>query len=236
MVNKKHIAQTEPYRLFYFPIPGKAEACRVVLSLSNITWKDEEINGEEYAQMKNNGDLPWGMVPILQTPNGTLAESSAILRYIGNQAGLAMKDPFQAAKVDEFIDAIEPLSRVLSGTFGIEDEGERIRLRQAVFAADGEGTKNLKLLQKKVAESTTGWVTSSENMNIADIKVFTELFGLFSGNFDGVDKSILVDYPGLIKYHDIVANEPRIKAHYAKIAEGSIRWTFQPGAFADLIL
>ena len=228
------MTQTEPYKLFYFPIPGKAEACRVVLSLSNITWEDVEINGEEYAQMKNNGDFPWGMVPILQTPDGTLAESSAILRYIGIQAGLAMMDPFQSAKVDEFIDAIEPLSSALSGTFRIEDEDERIRLRQAIFAVDGEGTKNLKLLQEKVAESTTGWVTSSENMNIADIKLFTELFGLFSGNFDGVDKSILADYPGLLEYHDIVANEPRIKSHYAKIVEGSIRWTFQPGAFTDL--
>jgi hypothetical protein len=38
-----------------------------------------------------------------------------------------------------------------------------------------------------------------------------------------------------VQYHDKVANEPRIKAHYAKISEGSLRWTYQPGAFADLI-
>ena len=71
-------------------------------------------------------------------------------------------------------------------------------------------------------------------MNIADLKVFTDVFGLFSGNFDGVDKSVLADYPGLVEYHDRVANEPRIKAHYADVPEGSLRWTYQPGAFAAL--
>ena len=72
-------------------------------------------------------------------------------------------------------------------------------------------------------------------MNIADIRVFTALFGLFSGNFDGVEKSTLADYPGLLHYHDKVANEPRIKSHYANISEGSLRWTYQPGAFSDLV-
>ena len=61
------------------------------------------------------------------------------------------------------------------------------------------------------------------------------IFGLFSGNFDGIDKSILAAYPGLLEYHDRVANESRIAKHYANIAECSLRWTYQPNAFADLI-
>jgi glutathione S-transferase len=224
-----------PYHLFYFPIPGRAEGCRVALSLSGVKWEDHEVNGETYTQMKVNGLLPWGLVPILQTPNGTLAESSAILRYIGHMAGLTPTDPFTAAKVDEFLDGMEPFTRVLNNTFSIDDLDERIRMRQGVFKEGGEGTKNLRLLQRKITESTTGWAASTENMNIADIRIFTGLFGLFSGNFDGVDKSVLADYPVLLKYHDQVANEPRIKAHYADITEGSLRWTYQPGAFADLL-
>ena len=214
---------------------GRAEASRVVLSLANLDWNDNEIDGEEYGRMKHNGELPWGMVPILRTADGVLAESAAILRYIGDMAGLTPTDAFLAAKVDEFIDGVEPFSQVLRGTFAIEDVDERTRLRQAVFKEDGEGTKNLKLLEEKIAESTTGWVASTSDMNIADLKVFTDLFGLFSGNFDGVDKATLADYPGLLQYHDKVANEPRIKAHYANLPEGSLRWTYQPGAFADLI-
>ena len=236
MVRKKHIATLLiPYQLYYFPIPGRAEGVRVALSLANLKWEDNKINGDQFAQMKNDGELPWGMVPILQTPDGTLAESTAILRYIGGMAGLTPSDPFQAAKVDEFLDGMEPFSRVLSGTFSIEDVDERTKARQAVFNEEGDGTKNLKLIQTKITESTTGWAANTRDMSIADIRAFCGIFGLFSGNFDGIDKSILADYPGLLEYHDKVANEPRIAKHYANIAEGSLRWTYQPNAFADLI-
>lgn len=224
-----------PYQLYYFPIPGRAEGVRVTLSLANLDWNDNEIMGAQYAQMKKDGELPWGLVPILQTPNGTLGESTAIMRYIGEMAGLTPTDSFQAAKVDEFLDAMEPFSRVLSGTFSMDDVDERTKARQAVFNEDGDGTKSLKLLQTKIAESTTGWAANTDNMSIADIRAFCGIFGLFSGNFDGIDKSILAAYPGLLEYHDRVANEPRILQHYANIAEGSLRWTYQPNAFADLI-
>jgi glutathione S-transferase len=223
----------QPYQLYYFPIPGRAESSRVALSLANLSWKDNQIDGKEYMQMKRDGQLPWGLVPMLRTPDGNLSESSAILRYIGAMAGLVPSNSFQAAKVDEFLDGMEPFSRVLSGTFGIDDVEQRADARRAVFNAEGDGTKNLKLLQRKITESSTGWAASTDKMNIADIKIFTELFGLFSGNYDGIDKSILADYPGLLEYHDKVANEPRMVAHYANPLSDSLQWTYQPGAFAD---
>ncbi|MCS5532634.1 MAG: glutathione S-transferase [Candidatus Poseidoniaceae archaeon] len=236
MAKRRHISNPPaPYQLYYFPIPGKAEGVRVALALSNLIWRDNEIMGEQFAQMKDDGQLPWGMVPILQTPFGTLAESTAILRYIGEIADLTPTDPFQAAKVDEYLDGMEPFSRILSGTFSIEDVDERTKARQAIFNEEGDGTKNLKLLQTKISQSSTGWIANTENMSIADIRAFCGIFGLFSGNFDGIDKSILADYPGLLEYHDKVANEPRITKHYANIAEGSLRWTYQPNAFADLV-
>ena len=37
-------------------------------------------------------------------------ESSAILRYLGHMCGLIPADAYQAAKVDEFIDGIQPHS------------------------------------------------------------------------------------------------------------------------------
>ena len=71
-------------------------------------------------------------------------------------------------------------------------------------------------------------------MTIADLKLFTELFALFSGNYDGIEASVISDYPQLLKYHEKVANEPRIKAHYATVSPDDIRWTFLPGAFDNL--
>lgn len=222
---------TKPYQLFYWPIPGRAEASRVALSLANLDWEDVPLNGELFGKMKSEGTLPWGMVPFLMTPEGGLAESVAILRYLGHQSNLIPENPFMAAKVDEFMDGIGPHFSMLEGTFGIEDLDERTKAREALFLPEAKGSKGLKLLEKKIQESPTPWIAGTEAMSIADLMVFTYVFGMFSGNFDGVHASVLADYPVLLNYHDVVASEPRIRSHYADLPEESLRWTYQPGAF-----
>lgn len=219
-------------RLVYFPSPGRAEAIRIALSLSGVEWEDVAIDGARFRTMKEEGELPWGMVPILQTSDGTIAESSAILRFAGHLAGLVPEDHYQCAKADEFIDGMEPLSKALDSTFGISDLDERVRLRKEVFGPNGKGTRNLLLLERKVAESETGWAAGTDGISIADLKLFTGLFGLFSGNYDGIDASIIADYPGLLDYHARVSTEPRILKHYAGVKSGDARWTFLPGAFS----
>ena len=218
-------------RLIYFSTPGRAEAIRVALSLSGEQWEDVTVDGIKYRSMKDNGDLPWGMLPVLQTPNGTIAESTAILRFVGRMSGFVPDEQFQRAKADEFIDGMEPLSKALDSTFGISDDDERIRLRKEVFGPDGNGTKNLLLLERKISESKTGWAAGTDDMSIADLKLFTGLFGLFSGNYDGIDAAVISNYPRLIEYHDKIANDPRIKQYYAGTNSEDIRWTFLPGAF-----
>ena len=220
-----------PYQLFYWPIPGRAEATRVALSLANLSWEDVPLDREQYSRMRYDDVLPWGMVPLLRTPDGDLAESVAMLRYVGHQCGLMPDRPFMAAKVDEFIDGISPYLSILDGTFDLPDVEARTQARKALFLPGGKGTVGLRMLEKKLLESTTSWIAGTKNMSIADLMVFTYAFGLFSGNFDGIQSSVLSDYPALLAYHDHMANEPRILAHYANLPEGSLRWTYQPGAF-----
>ena len=141
---------TKPYQLYYWPIPGRAEAARVALSLANLDWEDIEIDGAMFSKMKEEGVLPWGMVPFLNTPEGGLAESVAILRYLGHQCDLIPDNAFMAAKVDEFIDGISPHFSMLEGTFGIEDVEERTKAREALFLPEAKGTKGLQLLEKKI--------------------------------------------------------------------------------------
>lgn len=218
-------------KLVYFGVPGRAEASRVALSISGHEWEDVQVNGVRFEIMKNSGELPWDMLPVLQTPNGTIAESSAILRFAGKAAGLVPNDPYQAAKVDEFIDGMQSWAGLLDDTFRISDLEERIDVRKRLFSPDGQGTRNLALLERKVSESATGWAAGTEEMSIADLKLFSELFGLFSGNYDGLEASMIEGYPNLLNYHHKVANEPRISAHYAHVSSDDLRWTYLPNAF-----
>lgn len=219
------------HRLVYFGVPGRGEASRVALALSSLNWEDVEVNGEQFNEMRENGDLPWNMLPVLQTQNGTIAESSAILRYVGKFADLIPNDAYQAAKVDEFMDGMGPLARGLDTTFGISEQEERIRLRKELFEPGGKCADGLQIFDEKLAHSKSGWAANTDDMSIADLKLFTEVFALFSGNYDGIEKSVIQRYPNLLRYHDKVANDSRIKQHYSNITTEDIRWTFLPGAF-----
>ena len=221
------------HRLVYFAVPGRGEASRVALALSEIEWEDVEVNGEQFRSMQENGELPWNMLPVLQTEKGTIAESSAILRYIGQFAGLIPDDSYEAAKVDEFIDGMGPLARGLDTTWGISDDEKRIQMRKELFEPEGICGKSLKMYDDKLANSTSGWAANTSDMSIADLKLFTEVFALFSGNYDGVEKSVIMRYDDLMKYHDKVANDVRIKNHYSTISKEDIRWTFLPDAFKN---
>ena len=218
-------------RLVYFSVPGRAEASRVALSLAEIDWEDVQVGGPEFQEMKSKGELPWGMLPVLITKNGTLAESSAILRFVGEKAGLLPHDDYLRAKVNEFLDGMWSLAIALDKTFGIDDQEKRIKLRKDLFVPGGEGTRCMKLFEDKIQKSSTGWIAGSEEMSIADLKLFTEFFGLFSGNYDGIESEILSGYNVLLDYHDKVSNEPRILKHYSQISKNDLRWTYLPGAF-----
>ena len=116
-------------------------------------------------------------------------------------------------------------------TWGIEDFDERISLRKQLFEPGGVCANSLQMYDDKLSESKSGWAANTDDMSIADLKLFTEVFALFSGNYDGIEKSVVMNYPNLLKYHDKVANDSRIKLHYSKVSTEDMRWTFLPGAF-----
>ena len=218
-------------RLMYFAVPGRAEASRLALALSGMEWEDVEIDGNTFQKMRQDGLLPWDMLPVLETDQGMLAESSAILRFAGEKAGLLPEDAFMRAKVNEFLDGMGPIARAMDTTFGIEDAEERIRLRKSLFEPRGAATKAMKTYEAKLAQSPHGWAAGTEEMSIADLKLFTELFAFFSGNYDGIEPSMLEGYEILLSYHHQMATEPRIRHHYRNITRDDIRWTFLPNAF-----
>ena len=217
------------HELIYFNSPGYAEPTRFCLEISELPWKNTTVDWEGYQALKQSGELPWGFLPVLKTPQGTIAESNALMRYAAAVAGLEPEDLFVRGKVDEIIELIQGWRTDFTPTFRIEDLDERIAARKALFV---EGTKldlGLKDLESLFNKSTTGWLADTEDMTLADVKAFLNIFMMFSGQFDGIDAAMAQSYPSLLKYHDKVANDPRVKAYYDR--EDEYRWVFRPGAF-----
>lgn len=220
------------HEVVYFDTPGFAEVSRFCLGISGLEWKNTIVNWDGYLEMKNKGELPWGYLPIIRTPQGIVAESNALLRYTGALAGLEPKDLYTRAKVDELVEVINGWRTYFTPTFSIEDLDEKIVARQALFAEGGKMDMAMKAISEVFEQSSTGWLANTESMSIADVKGFIDTFMLFSGEFDGITTDMLAKYPSLLAFHEKMSNNPLVKNYYQDADEA--RWVFLPNAFEDI--
>jgi hypothetical protein len=100
-----------------------------------------------------------------------------------------------------------------------------------MFDDGGKMDLALKAVSDIVENSTTGWLASTDDMTIADIKGFMDTFMMFSGQFDGVVPEMLAKYPALLTFHEKMSNDERVKNYYNN--DDEIRRVFRPGAFDD---
>ena len=97
--------KTPKLKLYYFDIPGKAEAIRLLCTYSNLSFEDIRLTRAQFEDLRAKNKLSFGQVPALDVNEGTiLVQSAAIMRYLGKLSGLYPSDPLLAAKVDAVMD------------------------------------------------------------------------------------------------------------------------------------
>ena len=65
-----------------------------------------------------------------------------------------------------------------------------------------------------------------------DIKLFSDCFGLVSGNYDGIDVSLLEGRDTLLDFHTRMSAIPEILSRYSDMQDDPIRWIYRPDAFS----
>jgi len=199
-------------KLSYFDFHGgRAEPARLALHLGGIAFEDHRFAFANFAEVRKT--TPFGQVPVLEVDGVQVTQSDAITRYAGQLAGLYPKDPYQALLCDEVLGAVEDLTIKLSGSFGLKDEA----LRQA-RAAFVQGPLPLYLgwLQKQL-QAHGGQYFADQRLTVADLKVFSYVRGLCSGNLDHVPSDIVAQLaPSLLDHMQRVAQVPAIAQYYAR--------------------
>jgi len=94
-------------KLYYFDIYGRAESIRFLAAHAKLELTNEYITGEKLAEMKSQGLLEFGQVPLLEVDGKKLVQSWAILRFLGRQHGYYPSEPETAWRIDSTIDACE---------------------------------------------------------------------------------------------------------------------------------
>jgi len=200
---------TKP-KLFYFDAPvSRGEECRLALHVAGVEFDDVRIKSADWPAMKRQ--MPYGAVPVLELPGQPpLAHSNAILVLIGRRHGLHPSDEVEAARHEGMMQHVEDLRGVVGPTLRLGD-AEKKAAREAL-----------------VATVLPAWAGHAENnitgepffggakLCVVDLKLHMAVRWFLGGKVDHIPATVFSGFPRLMRVHDAVRDDARVKAWYAR--------------------
>lgn len=178
--------------------------CRLALTVANIPFEDHRIGRADWAAMKPT--VPFGALPVLQHDGGTLAQSNAILRFVGATSGLHPTDPWTAAEHDALLQSVEDLRAKVPGR-GLSDEDKKTAREE--FAAGW-----LTRWATTVNDRIVGPFVQGEQIHVVDLKLFTILRAYLTGGYDHIPASLFDAFPAIKALYAAVEEHPAVQAYF----------------------
>ena len=197
--------------LTYFDFDGsRGEVARLAMHIAGIPFEDRRIARKDWAALRDS--TPFQAVPTLEVDGQVIAQSNTINRYVGKLAGLYPADDWQAARVDEIMDAVEDITTRIAGTFTLDDEAKK-SAREALSA--GSIPRFLRQIEARLQAGGGEWFAENR-LTVADLKCYLWIRWLKSGALDHVPADVVDQHaPLLVKHLARVASHPKIAAYYA---------------------
>jgi glutathione S-transferase len=201
---------TKP-KLTYFDAPvSRGEECRLALHIAGVDFEDVRIQRAEWAALKPT--TPFGAMPLFELPGQpVIAQSNAILVLIGRRWGLHPKDDVEAARHEGMMQHVEDLRATIGPTLFMSDEAQKKAAREALAATYlPTWAANV---EKQIGE---GPFFAGSALHVVDLKLYMVVRWLAGGTVDHVPASVFTPFPKLMRVHDAVRDDARVRAWYAK--------------------
>lgn len=197
--------------LTYFDFDGsRGEAARLAMHVAGVPFEDRRIARNDWAAQRDQYSFQG--LPVLEVDGNVITQSNTINRYVGKLTGLYPKDDWQAALVDEVMDAIEDITTRIAATFALEDEAKK-KAREALAA--GPIARFLQQFEARLKAGGGEWFVE-KRLTVADLKCYLWVRWLKSGALDHIPADIVDRHaPLLAKHLERVRNHPKIAAYYA---------------------
>lgn len=197
--------------LTYFDIArSRGEECRMALALAGIDFVDRRLQADDWKALKPT--TPFGSLPILEIPGKPpLAQSNAILEYVGREHGLLPTDSFEAARHVALMAYCEELRGHVSPILQIREEAQKVAARTEL------ATKYLPTWAGNVERQLgDGPFFAGSAISVADVKVYMIMRWFTTGAVDHVSKDVFAPFAKLGRLFAAVADHPGIKAWLAR--------------------
>jgi glutathione S-transferase len=191
--------------LTYFDFSGsRGEECRLALSVAGVDFTDNRLKRDEW--MAKKATSPFGSLPTFEIPGKpVLAQSNAILTYIGREHGLLPTDSFEAARHEALMAYAEELRHHTSPILQIKGDAEKLAARTEL------ATKYLPtwggFVERQLGD---GPFVGGSKISVADIKLYMIVRWIASGAVDHVPKETFAPFEKLNRLYRAVAEHPKV--------------------------
>jgi glutathione S-transferase len=210
---------TQEYKLIYFAARGLAEPIRLMLALAGVNYDDHRFNSEdkvivngtekprELIELKQEEQLPFGQVPVLEVGNGinkiVLAQSPAITRYVAREHGYFGKNNLESALIDSAYECVRDATSKFRAATTDDDKTKFL----SEYLPGHFDHLNRFIEQHSTSADKSTCVGSS--VSLADVIVYW-----FCANFDELPafQKLVESAPYVFAVHKATANHPLIKA------------------------
>eukprot|EP00667_Euglena_gracilis_P016269 EG_transcript_17007 len=210
-------------KLTYFAIEGAAEKVRLAMVLSGIPFEDEHVPFPEWQKIKPT--VKFGQLPLMTVDGAApLAQSEAMLRYVGRLGGLYPED--KAPAIDEAIGLVADLARAWApslyiamkpSAFGYPadfqktEEGQRVVKAVRTDFVAGDLKRFFGYFERLLGD---GAFITGDAPTIADCTLVPMLRGFLRGTIEHVPTTCMEEHPKLKAYIDRFMALPRVAEWY----------------------
>ncbi len=195
-------------KVHYFAGYGRAEAIRMALSYHNVPFENVNYGfGEDFAKAKASGNLEFGQLPVLETDGKFLAQSVAILRFIGLKYGSYPTDNAETCwRIDSTIDSLgDVLNAFYKAAFG--DEASKPELFKVFFGTTVPAWLNI--LAKRLASNSSKKFIVGDSITIADFALAAWAYTIYINDLSQAKDSV----------RPLVEAHPELDAYFKGLGE-----------------
>ncbi|KAL4226801.1 hypothetical protein ACF0H5_014780 [Mactra antiquata] len=193
------------YKFQYFDVRGRGELCRYVFVAAGKDFEDARVVREDWPSVKPS--TPFGQMPVLEVDGKRLAQSQSIARFLAREFGIAGKDSWEQALVDQYMGLVDDMFKEAVKAFFESDEKKKAELQKNL----GEVVFPRFLGQFETAlENNGGKYLVGDSLTLADLAV-VDCFDTPVQNFP----SIMDKFPKMKAHREAITGLPTI-AEYLK--------------------
>lgn len=194
--------------LTYFDFPGgRGEDCRIALHLAGVPFTDDRVKNADWAARKPA--TPFGVLPVYEEDGRVLAQSNAILTYLGRKHGLLPADEFEAARHLALLEAAEELRALVQGASPKDPDAKKAAREELKAGGVQRWCRN-------VGAQIRGPFVGGDTLSVADLKLFVVLRWFMNGGVDHIGPDAFADHPKVVGLYEAVKAHPGVVSWYAR--------------------